>query len=256
MLYPQPKITVLLAARKNSKYLAKFLFGLYERTSDINRIEILCMAHEQDTWNQELFHFYGETIAGLGIRPIKFRFENLGLGRAGLAEYYNILAKEAQGEWIIYFCEDHFINVPNWDIMIYEKIRQYELNPDHVSCLIPKFDNVGAMNQILSRGYVKALGGKLGRHGNIDSYINDLNRLAFGIAAERPNHKPGDRLIKFDDEMFHDFTHDVPSPMADSHMQSVISERGKRMPKYEDPVIMEYLTDDAALLKAAMEAER
>lgn len=251
----QPKITVLLAARKNSKYLAKFLFGLYERTGDLENIEVICMANGNDTWNEELFYYYGSTITGSGIRPVRFMFEDMGLGRAGLAVYFNLLVKHAKGDWIIYFCEDHFINSRDWDLKVLAKIRDLALDPAKVYCLIPKFDNAGAMNQILSRGYIKAMGGYMAQHGNLDSYINDVNHLAFGMAADRENNKLGDRVIKFDEDMFHDFTHDHPSPMDDAHLQSVISDRGLEMPKYDDPMVAEWIAHDAQKIKMAMEAE-
>lgn len=246
MNLPEPKITILLAARKNSKYLAKFLFGLLQQTGDLSRIEVICMAHEHDTWNSELFNFFGETITGLGIRPVKFIYENTGLGRGGLAEYFNTLVKQAKGEWIIYFCDDHYINKPDWDLRIYNKIRGLELDCDKVYCMIPKFDNVGAMNQILSRGYIKAMGGYLGRHGNIDSYINDVN---LGVFADF-----SDRLIRFDEDMFHDFTHDVPNMMAPIWSKVPLSNRGKHLPKYINPEVQEMIAEDVERLKAAIEA--
>ena len=250
----KPKISVLVAARKNSKYLAKFLFGYFANTGDRKNTEILVMLNLQDTWNQELIDHFS-----LPPYNVKFFWENKKLGRAGLHLYFNDLLEHANGQWVIYFCEDHFIIQDGWDERIRQFITTRELFHKDVYCLIPKFDNAGAMNQILSRGYINALDGNLAHHGNLDSYINEVNGLAFGAAAFRPEGegKPHDRILRFDDPaMFHDFTHDVPSPMSDAHLQTVNVGRGKKLPKYEDPIIRELAQKDADKLKVAIEGGR
>lgn len=260
----RPRISVLVAARRNSKYLAKFLMGYMDRTHDFDNTEILVMLNEHDTWNDELVRYFEP-------KGVQFYRENLELGRAGLHEYFNELYKHATGQWIVYFCEDHFIVMNGWDNYLRELIngtllapeipdqpRNYKnnlgaLEANKIWCLVPKFDNAGAMNQVLSRGYCEALGGLVGRHGWIDSYINDLNREAFGASADRPNYKEGDRIFKLDDEMFHDFTHDDPNPMSDAHMQSVTSVKGKALPRYTDSVVKYRIATDAEKLKLAIE---
>lgn len=239
----KPKISILLAARKNSKFLAKFLFGLMARSGDLREIEVLCMAHEEDTWNRELFAFFSTGRND----PVRFYFESSGLGRGGLAEYFNTLYQHARGDWIIYFCDDHFIVMPDWDIVVLDRVR--DLNPSDIYCLIPKFDNVGAMNQILSRGYIETIGGYLGRHGNIDSYINDVNRLAFPDRMDASRSQP--HLIRFDEEMFHDFTHDVPNMLSASYSKVKLSARGKALPKYTDHEVQAWIQEDADKLIAA-----
>jgi hypothetical protein len=266
----RPKISVLVAARKNSKYLAKFLLGYFDRTQDFANTEILVMLNEHDTWNNDLVQYFDWHDHVNREHYVKFFRENLELGRAGLHEYFNELYKQATGEWIVYFCEDHFITMPGWDDYLRSLIMgtlrlpgpsdqpvrlkndQGPLDPNKVWCIIPKFDNAGAMNQILSRGYCEALGGIIGRHGWIDSYVNDLNAAAFGIAADRPNYKEGDRIFKLDDETFHDFTHDKPNPMSDAHMQSITEGKGKQLPKYTDSVVLDRIREDAEKLKQAI----
>ena len=220
------KISVLVSARRNSKYLAKFLFGINNRTSNPQNIEVLIMLNEHDTWNDDLVNtFQNATL-------FSFYRENMQLGRAGLHEYYNELAKHATGDWLIYFCEDHFIIMNNWDLYILKTIKDLELDPADVWCVIPKFDNCGAMNQIISRGYYNALGQKVGRHGWIDSYLNDVN-----VAIP-------DRIIRLDDETFHDFTHDVPNPMSDAHCQSISTKKGDLLPKYDSHINRQHIEED------------
>ncbi len=247
-------ITVLISARKNSKYLAKFLFGLTERTRQMGRLDVRVVLNEHDTWNTELQSSYERYVPSLttGYRPFKFYRENLQLGRAGLHEYFNLMLKEPVGAWTIYFCEDHFITADSWDRLLRGYIagelrsgdsegKQFPLDPDDIWVLVPKFDNCGAMNHVVSRGFIRALGGKIGNHGWIDSYINDLMR-------DFP-----DRVIRIDEEWFHDFTHDKPSPMSDAHLQTVISEKGKALPKYDSTVTRHRIALDTEAIKKVLE---
>lgn len=253
-----PKISVLVSARKNSKFLAKFLFGLAQNTTYPQSIEVLIMLNEHDTWNAELAKYCDQ-----GRWPFKVwcQYEDLQLGRAGLHEYFNLLYTQATGQWIIYFCDDHFVTMDGWDKYVQEIIAgdatvETETGPalkhphgflDHTEpwCIVPKFDNAGAMNQILSRGYCETLGGLVGRHGWIDSYINDVNAAAFGSHPKR--------VLLMDQEMIHDFTHDQPNPMDNAHQQSVVSEAGKLLPKHGSEVYKHRVQVDAEKLRLAVE---
>lgn len=253
------KISVLIAARKNSKYLAKFLFGCLERTADLDNMEILVMLNAHDTWNRDLVDFFKHHPFDNWIR---FFEEDEGLGRAGLHAYFNTLLQFATGDWIVYFCEDHYIIKDAWDLHVRKMImgelkvqtevgeaNKHEhgrLDPHKVWVLVPSFDNVGPMNHIVSRAYIEAQGGVLARHGNLDSYINDVTgRLR-------------DRTLRFDSDepLFHDFTHDQPSPMSDATMQSVISEAGKLLPKYGAPIINQWIDQDVTKLREHIEGEK
>lgn len=238
----KPKISVLVSARKNSKYLAKFLMGYFENTAKPEDLEILVCMNAGDTWNDELVRTYKDRVT--------FIREDMQLGRAGLHEYFNLLAESAMGDWLIYFCEDHFIPEPMfkdgrpqyWDMYFRQMLKDND--PEQVWIGVPKFDNCGSMNHIVSRGYYNALGGVVGRHGWIDSYINDM-------LAKIPKW----RVILFDDETFHDFTHDHPNPMDDAHHQGVVSDAGKNLPKHGGGEYLSMVDIDADnLIKALQEA--
>lgn len=250
------KITVLIAARKNSKYLAKFLHGLYANTSNEDGLDVHVMLNKHDTWNLDLVKYY-EYFADVAV---KFYYEDYGLGRAGLHVYFNELYKHSWGKWIVYFCEDHYIVAQDWDLRLREVIagtalaepspnqpptlqhKQGQLDPVKIWAIIPKFDNAGAMNHVLSRGFIEHMGGKLAQHGNLDSYINDVIKWL-----------PRDRRIAVDTPWFHDFTHDVPSPMSDAHLQSVISAAGKKLPKYDSPKMAAFIQADTERLQQAIQ---
>lgn len=255
-----PWLSILVSARKNSKYLSKFIAG--ERLNTIYKappnMEMLIMLNEHDTWNSDLVELTNreqrELYKGSYITPITFVRENMRLGRAGLHLYFNELLKYAQGDWIVYFCEDHYINQPGWNVQIMETIlgavkhgdsanKQFPLDPNEVWVIVPKFDNCGAMNHIVSRGFVEALAkqrkSSLGNHGWIDSYINDLMR-------DFP-----DRVIRMDEPLFHDFTHDQPNPMTEAHSQGGSSIKGLKLPFYDSSETKRLLElDKQKLIKA------
>lgn len=241
------KISVLVSARKNSKYLAKFIFGYLEKTSDLNNCELLVMTNDDDTWNEDLIAYFLNTKEN-----IRFFTENLGLGRGGLHQYFNSLVMRSNGHWIIYFCDDHYIAMDGWDSYTRNFISDKNLNSNDVWCIVPKFENVGAMNHIVSRGYIRAMGGILGRHGNIDSYINDVCSEAFGLDKERPENRSKNRLVRMDDEMFYDFTHDVPNQLDDFWTKTEPSDAGLSLPQYDSARIRQWIKEDALKLRRAM----
>ena len=166
------KISVLITGRKNTKYLAKFMFALFCRTADISNVEILVTLNKGDTWNRELQAFF--MAFGLNTKgTIQFFEEDYKAGRDGLHKYFNDMAEFATGDWIVYFCDDHFIEAQGWDQAIRDFATARELDPNKINFIIPKFDNAGTMNHIVSRGAYNGMG-QLGRHGWIDSYLNDV----------------------------------------------------------------------------------
>lgn len=236
-------LSVLVSARRNSKYLAKFMFGLFEN-SNTHYLDIHVMLSEHDTWNNELVSFFSK-------QGVKFHRENMQLGRAGLHEYFNEMIPNTRGSWVIYFCEDHFVSRSGWDHAIDKIIsgvllqgdsegKKFPLNPTEPWVIVPQFDNCGAMNHVLSSGFISALNGKIGQHGWIDSYINDL-------MAAFP-----DRVIRMDEAYFHDFTHDVPSPMADSEVQALSTEKGKALPNYDSDLVRMLVEGDRERIKKAL----
>lgn len=252
-------ISVLVSARKDSKYLSKFIEGLRRKTNNDSEIEVLFMINEHDTWNEDLIanivadRIQLENDWRPNPLPMYFFYENLGLGRHGLHEYFNKLVPHTRGDWIIYFCDDHFIIEPDWNLRIEEYIsgtlqsgdssgKTFPLDPQQIWTIIPKFDNCGAMNHIVSKGFIKAMGGKIGRHGWIDSYLNDL--FTNSNAAELK-----DRVIRMDLELFHDFTHDKPSPLEVPKTQAAPSAKGALLPAYDTALVRHRISMDQKLLK-------
>lgn len=251
----RPKISILVSSRKNSKYLSKFLNGYFRNTYSTKDIEVLVMLNKDDTWNSDLVDFWQNSGEDL-----EFFKEDYKLGRAGLHLYFNELYKYARGDWIIYFCDDHYISVEGWDIQMRQLLAgtlqaenapdqpislqhsNGELDPAKIWCITPKFDNAGPMNHMLSRAMIDTMGGNLAHHGNLDSYLNEI---CFRL--------PRTRRIFMDRPLFHDFTHDHPSPMSEAHSQSELSQQAKEMPSYDDPSVMKFADADVESLRAAID---
>ena len=226
-----PKISVLIASRKNSKFLAKFIHALMSNTSRLEDIEVLCMYSAQDTWNKELIGNFG----GL----FQFYPEDKKLGRSGLHVYFNELLKHATGDWVIYFCDDHCIISQGWDLYLLNFAADRKLDPQKIYSIIPAWDNAGAMNQMLSRGYINALG-NIGRFGNIDSYNNFVAMAIQGRIAQAT--KP----------IFHDFTHD-PSVMTPEH--NIVEGYSPDPEMWEDQSVKDRIAEDQRILKEAIANE-
>lgn len=227
-----PKISLLVSARKDSKYLAKFILGLVSRT-DYNNVEVKIIIPENDTWNKELLDFSQQTF------DMDVLTESYNYGRAGLHVYFNDLAARTTGDWIIYLCDDHFIIKDGWDQYLLDFVK--DLDPQKVWCLIPKFDNIGPVAHIVSRGFYNALG-HLGQNGWIDSYLNDLNALI-----------PQDRIIHIPEVMFHDFTHDVPNPMEEARIVHSPSGPKANFPPYDSDETRRMIAEDAQKLIQAIQ---
>lgn len=238
------KISVLIASRKNSKYLAKFLHGLMVRTADIANVEVLIMLNKEDTWNRELQAFY--MALGLNIKgTFQFFEEDYKLGRNGLHKYFNDLAEYATGDWLVYFCDDHFIEAKGWDDAIRDFAIDHEMDPAKINFIIPKFDNAGTMNHIISRGAYIAMG-QVGGHGWIDSYLNHV--------IKRMDHE--ERWARMDDNLFHDFTHDRPEPMDPQHQAGAKDQAAiDALPKFDSPAYHQSAIDDAEKLKDFIDRE-
>lgn len=234
------KISVLLASRKNSKFLSKFIFNFLQNTHyfsqnpeiHLSSVELLVMCSEQDTWNRSLIEYVKE------IPNISFFPENYRLGRSGLHIYYNELLQHATGDWIIYFCDDHCITVNGWDRYLLGYIEDKGIDHNKIYQIVPGWENAGSMNQMLSRGWVNALG-NIGRFGNIDSYNNFV---AERILKDR-THRPSEPL-------FYDFTHD---PKVMTPEDNIVEGYSPLTESWESPEVQNRIIEDGKKLMEAID---
>jgi hypothetical protein len=187
------KLSILCPSRPNSEYLSHFLFSVFTKTQHIRETEVLVMLNKKEKWNLELVKFFEGKVS--------FFYEDSGLGRWGLHQYYNTLVKHAVGDWIALMCEDFDIVMDGWDEFMYRSAAEKCRDPYKINVLLPRFvGSIGNVCQVLSRGYVEAVGGNLSEHSSIDSWINAiLDRF------------PENRKMECQQVMLDDYTHTVPS---------------------------------------------
>jgi hypothetical protein len=163
-------ISILIASRKNDKFLSKILMSIMTKTSDFKNVEVLVMASQQDEWNQDLFKFY-QSQDKLNI---KFYFEDYHYGNRGLGVYFNELAKESKGDYLWYLCSDHDIILQDYDKFILNYIEcEKQLSKDKIWGIIPGMRDVGPISHIISRKLYETLG-NISQSDKIDSWYNDI----------------------------------------------------------------------------------
>lgn len=198
-------LSLLVSSRKNSKFLSKLIFSYLTKTKNLDQTEMLIMVNSEDTWNADLL----KTITAI-YPNIHVFYENYGMGRNGLHRYFNELAGHAKGDWFFYLCDDHDIVMKDYDHFIKSLIDLHQMNPHKIYQIIPRCSNSGSISHILSRGWYDILG-DLGKHGNIDSYIN---YVSFWIQEHR--------IFRPDEYVVVDYTAD-PSVMSPEHTKAWIN---------------------------------
>lgn len=194
--------SLLVASRKDSPFLERFLRSYEKHTTDPKNAELLLMYNANESKNLEVIKEFEDK--GL----LKSFTEDLGLGRSGLHTYFQMLLEHAKGDWVWYLCEDHDFIRP-WDSYINEFLEKKAVNPatvidpQKVNCLVPIYNNIGAVSHILSRGWLNVTG-RLAGHGNLDSWIGTI---ASSIQHHGRVHQLTLTGSADDDAMMTDYTH-------------------------------------------------
>lgn len=169
-------LSLMLTIRKNSKFFSKFLIGFLSNTKDFSNVELLILANKDDTWNQDLFRYHKLNVI----------YEDMKCGKNGRHYFYNELAKHAKGDWLWHMCDDHYLSYYGYDEYLTNYIKEKQLDSAKIHMIVPRVENSGSIAHILSRGYYEAVG-RIGFHGNIDSY---LNRVSDHIIDQNRIHHP------------------------------------------------------------------
>lgn len=181
-------ISILLILKKNSKFFSKYLIGFLSNTENFKNVELLILANEGDTWNQDLFKYYDKRLT--------VYYEDFKTGKLGRALFYNELAKHAKGDWLWLMCADHYITKKGYDTYLAEELKKLNSSTPHL--VMPKVENSGSISHILSRGWYEKTG-RVGAHGSIDSYLNSV-----ATQVANPN-----KIHLLNDPIIYDFTTDV-----------------------------------------------
>lgn len=191
------------------------------------------MASLNDDWNADLFKFFQSRPK----YPVKFFFEDRKLGKYGRHIFFNELAEKAFGDWILHTCDDQMFIYNGWDNYLRSFVGH--ISPDQVHMVIPLFNNTGYVDQMLSRGYINAVG-RVGGYGNIDSW---LNMIRDGLPPERVHITP--------DALMSDLTV-YPEIFTPEYMAADNSE-GKKLPLWESSEVRQDLLQEIAKVKEAIQ---
>ena len=112
------------------------------------------------------------------------------------------------------------------------------LDSKKIYMIIPQFDNTGYVDQMVSRGYLNAVG-RLGGHGNIDSWMNHIGESL-----------PQGRMLLTPEKLMHDFTPNLET-LTPEYMISDIT-KGKKLPKWGSPEIEKGLQDEVSRVEEAI----
>lgn len=153
------------------------------------------MPPESDTWNIDLFEWAGQHPA---ITIVK---ENMEMGQKGHHQYLNELFKWSHGCWILNFCDDMYIKAKGWDDRIRDFIREKELYPNKCYMLIPRFEIDGAVEHILSRGWIDTVG-FISAYQNTDSWLNT-------VSDTMPEVYSSERRLNIPGILFEDYSNNV-----------------------------------------------
>lgn len=239
------KLSLLLTARKDSKFMAKFIMTYLVHTRYLEEVELLIMTPRGD-WNEELFQFLQAYTSITGLPRITLIDDDTELGRGGSHVFYKTMGELAIGEWLWYMCDDHYL-VDGYDAYIFDYIKENNIASDKINVIVPQAINSGRISHILSRKYFNSVG--VANHGNVDSYINEtLEYLEVFIGADevkKLEHFPPEPIIK-DFSLEKDIMLPIHAPAFDPVKEAEL---------FKSEVTKEKIHEDARILFEAVKGE-
>ena len=110
----KPKISILLPTRKRTEAIVKSIGSLLASAKNTADIEILVAYDDDDEESREFFSSTWWDFIGQSEATSKV-FETERYGYTRLNEYINMLAEEAEGDWIFFWNDDALMLTDNWD---------------------------------------------------------------------------------------------------------------------------------------------
>ena len=175
---PKYEISVILPTRGRREALKASIMSLIDTAHDINRVELLLGVDEDDRETQEWCreNIYPE-IEARGLNALVLEFQPMGYIR--LHEYVNLLAKYAQGRWLMFWNDDARMISQDWDVKIQEhnghfqclRMPTHRSHPYAIFPIVPRewyflFDRLSAHQ--LSDAYISQVSYITGIMQNID----------------------------------------------------------------------------------------
>jgi hypothetical protein len=126
----QYNIAVLLPTHKRTDALRRSLFSLIDLAHDLDSVQFRFGIDNNDDIG--LDYFTDNIQPELDERDINY--EALGfepLGYAGLNQYFNTLARDADADWLFVWCDDAIMQTQHWDQRIRECTGEFRLLKVH-----------------------------------------------------------------------------------------------------------------------------
>jgi len=126
----QYDIAVLLPTHKRTDALRRSLFSLIDLAHDLESVQFRFGIDNNDDIG--LDYFTDNIQPELDARNINY--EALGfepLGYAGLNQYFNTLARDADADWLFVWCDDAIMQTKDWDQRIRECTGEFRLLKVH-----------------------------------------------------------------------------------------------------------------------------
>jgi len=126
----QYNIAVLLPTHKRTDALRRSLFSLIDLAYDLDSVQFRFGIDNNDDIG--LDYFTDNIQPELDERNINY--EALGfepLGYAGLNQYFNTLARDADADWLFVWCDDAIMQTQDWDQRIRECTGEFRLLKVH-----------------------------------------------------------------------------------------------------------------------------
>ena len=138
----QPKISILLPTRKRTELLIKSVSSLICSAKDSANLEFLIAYDEDDNESREFFQNIWPGFIDQCQSTSKI-FESPRYGYLELFRYVNFLAKQASGDWIMFWNDDALQITDNWDEEVIKHtgwfglLRMPCINMNHPFALFP-----------------------------------------------------------------------------------------------------------------------
>lgn len=149
-------ISVITPSRRRIPLLEDSVASLLETAAHPEAIEILVAADPDDTATQQV------TLPQVRVWTAPQRY-----GYRGLSMYYNALAEQAVGVWLMIWNDDAFMETPGWDDLIRAQAP---------GVLWERSELPGTPFPVIPAAWVRHLG-RMCPSTHIDMWVNDIGRL-------------------------------------------------------------------------------
>ena len=163
--------SVLIPSRGRANLLAASLASLESKSEDKANVEYLVRLDddEQSSYGNLLGDSWLDDLEG------KVTFGKRGNGYADLATYYDELAKQAKGDWLLLWNDDALMLTQNWDRKLKDWARNMAIPGDGIAMLVPKLVGLHGAPQLfwIHRNVFETLG-RLSPIPHVDQWLHPL----------------------------------------------------------------------------------